>query len=31
LQNLAETTSEPAISAYKKAILFYANDLDKTW
>lgn len=31
LQNLAETTSEPSISAYKKAILFYANDLDKTW
>lgn len=31
LQNLAETTSDPAISAYKKAILFYANDLDRTW
>lgn len=31
LQNLAETSSDPAISAYQKAILFYANDLDKTW
>lgn len=31
LQNLAETSSDPTISAYQKAILFYANDLDKTW
>lgn len=31
MQNLAETTSDPAISAYRKAILFYADDLDKTW
>jgi tetratricopeptide (TPR) repeat protein len=31
LQSLAETTSDPTISAYQRAILFYASDLDKTW
>ncbi|MED4585315.1 tetratricopeptide repeat protein [Brevibacillus choshinensis] len=31
LQNLAETSCDSSISAYQKAILFYANDLDKTW
>lgn len=31
LQNLAETTSDPSLFAYRKALLFYANDLDKTW
>lgn len=31
LQNLAETSSDPSISAYQKAILIYAGDLDKKW
>ncbi|WP_338247331.1 tetratricopeptide repeat protein [Dictyobacter halimunensis] len=31
LTNLAETTAEPSILRYKKALLFYAPQLDKTW
>ena len=31
LQNLAETTGDEGISAYKRAILFYAGRLDETW
>ncbi|GCE09755.1 tetratricopeptide repeat protein [Dictyobacter aurantiacus] len=31
LTNLAETTAEPSILCYKKALLFYAPQLDKTW
>lgn len=31
LTNLAETTTEPSILRYKKALLFYAPQLDKTW
>lgn len=31
LKNLAETSSDPTILAYQKAILFYADDLNKTW
>ncbi len=31
LQNLAETTGDEEISAYKRAILFYASRLDETW
>ena len=31
LRNLAETTSDEGISAYNRAILFYAGRLDETW
>jgi tetratricopeptide (TPR) repeat protein len=31
LRNLAETTSDEGISAYNRAILFYAGRLDDTW
>ncbi|NRS17046.1 tetratricopeptide repeat protein [Brevibacillus sp. HB1.2] len=31
LKNLAETSSDPTILAYHKAILFYADDLNMTW
>jgi tetratricopeptide (TPR) repeat protein len=31
LTNLAETTSDETILAYKRAILFYAPQLDQTW
>ena len=31
LRNLAETTGDEGISAYKRAILFYAGRLDETW
>lgn len=31
LKNLAETSSDPTILAYQKVILFYADDLNKTW
>ncbi|QRG68261.1 tetratricopeptide repeat protein [Brevibacillus choshinensis] len=31
LQNLAETSIDPTISAYRRAIVHYAEDLDKTW
>ncbi|MFC8689202.1 tetratricopeptide repeat protein [Brevibacillus porteri] len=31
LKNLAETSSDPTILAYQKAILFYADDLNMTW
>ncbi len=31
LINLSDTTSDPAISEYGKAIRFYADKLDQTW
>ncbi|HCG7781577.1 TPA: tetratricopeptide repeat protein [Vibrio parahaemolyticus] len=31
LELLASTTNSDAIKTYQRAILFYANDLDKTW
>ena len=31
LRNLAETTGDEGISAYNRAILFYAGRLDETW
>jgi tetratricopeptide (TPR) repeat protein len=31
LRLLADTTSDPSISAYRRAILLYAHDLDRTW
>lgn len=31
LRILAETTSDPSISGYRRAILQYAEDLDRTW
>jgi tetratricopeptide (TPR) repeat protein len=31
LRNLAETTGDEGISAYNRAILFYAGRLDDTW
>ena len=31
LRNLAETTGDGGISAYNRAILFYAGRLDETW
>ncbi|MCM3087612.1 tetratricopeptide repeat protein [Bhargavaea ginsengi] len=31
LINLSDTTSDPAISEYGKAIRFYADNLDQTW
>ncbi len=31
LTNLAETTSDPTILEYKRAILFYAPQLDRQW
>ncbi len=31
LQNLAETTGDEGISAYKRVILLYAGRLDETW
>ena len=31
LRHLAETTSDPWIARYRRAILFYADKLDETW
>ena len=31
LSLLAQTTNDPAIAAYRRAIEFYAQDLDRTW
>jgi len=31
LKLLAETSSDPEITAFKRAILFYAEDLDRVW
>jgi tetratricopeptide (TPR) repeat protein len=31
LRHLAETTSDPWITRYRRAILFYADKLDETW
>ena len=31
LRNLAETTGDEGISAYNRALLFYAGRLDETW
>jgi hypothetical protein len=31
LTNIAETTSDDSILSYKRAILFYAPQLDQTW
>jgi hypothetical protein len=31
LTNLAETTSDETILAYKRAIVFYAPQLDRVW
>jgi tetratricopeptide (TPR) repeat protein len=31
LKLLAETTSDPEIAGFKRAILFYAADLDRVW
>ena len=31
LTQLAETTSDPWITRYRRAILFYADKLDETW
>lgn len=31
LVNLAETSWDPEIQSYEKALLFYADRLDETW
>ena len=31
LSLLAQTTNDPAIAAYRRAIEFYAQDVDRTW
>jgi thioredoxin-like negative regulator of GroEL len=31
LSLLAKTTNDPAIAAYRRAIEFYAQDVDRTW